>query len=587
MREGIERQGIVVLLLLLGVIGCGSEPAPQPETTVDPVAMRLDSYLDRMVPFGFSGTVLLARNGEVLLESGYGWADEARGLPNAPETRFPIESISKQFTAATLLHLEMEGKVDLSASIAEYLPGVVPEDKTGITPHHLLSHTSGIITGTEDYFEDNGRDAIVATALSSPLLFEPGERDAYSNIGYALLAAIVEHVTGEDFRSYQQRTIFAPADLHQTGYPNASADPASVARRYLDGVDNGSPLDDSDVDWNHQGAGGVLSTTGDLLRWHQALEGTDVLSEEAKAKMYTPVANGYGYGWYISDTDNGQLLEHDGGSSRGSGGDFARYTDEGVTLIVLSNRDAEFMLFGARLMGGITRIAFGDHLDLPPVAPVAAPGTTLEEYGGPYRFADGSSIEVSASGSLLELRGIGQRAIEGLLGFTEIEASAHAEMNDRTAELLSALVEGNASPVTAASSATLGPRLKEMFEGIAESDGNPLSYQVAGTVPASGVRGAEHMTLLTLTYPSRQRGYRFYWGNGKILALGGGSLKEPVRIRAVPGQGDEFLGYHVATARASNFRFERDSLGQVSQLLFDSRVGHATKGAGEGPPGAR
>ena len=142
--------------------------------------------------------------------------------------------------------------------------------------------------------------------LSSPLLFEPGKRDAYSNIGYALLAAMVERVSGQDFDVFLQRSLFAPAGLTHTGYRPAPAQPIRVARRYAEGVDNGSPPEDPSDDWNHVGSGRVLSTTGDLFRWHQALLGDGILSQEARTKMYTPVANGYGYGWYISETDLGQ-----------------------------------------------------------------------------------------------------------------------------------------------------------------------------------------------------------------------------------------------------------------------------------------
>lgn len=561
---------------IVGLLACGSPDSAVQSDPTDPVARRLDTYLERMVPFGFAGVVLVARNDLVLLDRGYGWADEAGGVLNSAETRFPIESISKQFTAATLLRLEMEGLIDLNVSIAEYLPGV-PEDKASITPHHLLTHTSGLMTGTEEYLEENTRDAIVATALSRPLLFEPGERDAYSNIGYALLAAIVEHLTGEDFHSHQESSIFSPAGLRRTGSVGESGSADRVARRYADGIDFGSPLDIPSSDWNHVGSGDILSTTGDLYRWHHALLGNEVLSEEAKEKMYTPVANGYGYGWFVSEGDHGLLIEHDGGSSRGSGGDFARYVDEGVTIVVLSNRDAEYMLFGARLMEKITEIAFGGSVSPPPELAAGGPETPGEEYAGDYRFADGTDVRVAVAGSLLEFRGIGQRSVAGLLDFSEAEAAGHERMNERTAELLSGVVVGDYALLSTVSRGSMGTRLEEMFGRLSTSLGNPTGFAVMGTVPPTGVEAAEYMTLFTVSYPDRPRSFRFYWRGGEVIALGGGGLSEPVRVRAVAADRDEFLGYHVSTGRSARLRFQRDSRGRVVGIDFGDSVGVAGK----------
>ena len=567
--------GLITVTLL--VTACTASDSPGPVESSDPADLTepsLDSYLERMVPFGFSGSVLVARGGDVIVERGYGWADESAEIPNSPQTRFPIESISKQFTAAAVVRLASQGRLDLDASIADYLPGV-PPDKAGITPHHLLTHTSGIMTGTDEYLEGNGRDEILATAFARPLLFEPGQRDAYSNIGYALLAAIVERVTGEGFNAHLRDTIFAAADLRHTGFAEPSVKTDSVARRYADGIDRGSPADDSPDDWNHVGSSGVLSTPRDLYRWHEALLTEEPLSAEAKERMYTPIANGYGYGWYIADTEHGRRVEHDGGSSRGSGGDFVRYLDENVTIIVLSNRDSSAMLFGERLMEAITELTFGATVTPPPevVASVIPAG----EYAGTYRFADGAAIEVSEVGSLLELRGTGQRSVEGLLALSPTEASAYQRANQRTASLLSAVVDGDLSTLAGAASESLREQLPEMFAAMSGALGKPTGFEVLGTVPPTGVGTADSMTLFTIDYPRQPSTSRFYWRDEEIIALGGGGLSKPVRVRAVTTERDEFLGYHVATARSVALSFERDAQSQVVGIKFSDPLGTAAR----------
>lgn len=185
---------------------------------------RLDRYLTRLTPFGFAGVVLVAENGQVALSKGYGLANQAKQVPNTPETILGILSVSKQFTAAAIMTLEMQGKLHTSDPVAIHLSNV-PEDKRGITIHHLLTHTSGIVSGSARYFEDRSREGIVRVAFAEPLAFKPGESFLYSNIGYALAATIVEEVSGESFDQYLQEHLFGPAGMQNTGLRNARWDP--------------------------------------------------------------------------------------------------------------------------------------------------------------------------------------------------------------------------------------------------------------------------------------------------------------------------------------------------------------------------
>ncbi len=161
---------------------------------------RIDTYLSRIAPFGFSGSALVADRGTMLLQEGYGLANRAQGIPNTADTIFSIGSITKQFTAAAIMKLEMRGYLRTSDSISEFF-AAVPGDKAGITLHQVLTHTAGLLNYTGEDYEMAGRDETVLQILQSALTFPPGSDFGYSNAGYTLLAAVIEQVTR---RSYEE-----------------------------------------------------------------------------------------------------------------------------------------------------------------------------------------------------------------------------------------------------------------------------------------------------------------------------------------------------------------------------------------------
>jgi len=550
-----------MMIIMMLVLSLWSVPVITTAADRD-AAHNLDVYLERLVPFGFSGTVLLARNGEVLLNKGYGWANVEARVPNTDETVFPIESVTKQFTAAAIVTLEMQGELQTSDPISRFFANV-PDDKTKVTLHHLLTHTSGIITGTDEYYDDASREAIIDLALSTPLRFSPGERDAYSNIGYALLAAVVEQVSGMDFEAYLYTTLFAPAGLESTGYRRPDWSARTLAHRYALGEDNGTVLDSPFPDWNRIGASDVMSTTQDLFRWHTALLGSDILSEESKRRMYTPVANDYGYGWYISDGDHGRLVEHDGGSSKGTAADFRRYLEEDLVIIVLTNHDGEYMLFSARLRDNIRDLVFGASLPLVP-AIISKANAPIDGFTGGFRFDDESNIDIKTAGGLIEIAGVGQTTVTALLSMTEVEATRYAAMSNRTGTLLQGMQANDFEPLIDASAGKMGAQLEAMFAGMIKASGEITGYTVLGTIPPTGVDDANYMTLFRIEFAGKSQIFRFYWSKDGIIALGGGGMSEPVRLRAVPLGDDTFIGYHIPTSRPVELHFQRGVQGQVT-----------------------
>ncbi|HEX6385166.1 MAG TPA: serine hydrolase domain-containing protein, partial [Anaerolineae bacterium] len=232
------------------------------ESVAGELGGRLDKYLTRVTPFGFSGALLVASGGEVVLNKGYGLAIRDEDVANTAETVFSLGSITKQFTAAAIVKLEMQGRLSTADFISDYFDGV-PDDKSAVTLHHLLTHTAGVINYTGEDYEMAQRDETVQKVLAAPLAFAPGARYQYSNAGYSLLAAVVELVSGQRYEQFLHDHLFRPAGMRFTGYRLPDWDQRVVAHWYTGDNDFGTPLDKPYPSWNLLGNGDMLSTTDD------------------------------------------------------------------------------------------------------------------------------------------------------------------------------------------------------------------------------------------------------------------------------------------------------------------------------------
>jgi CubicO group peptidase (beta-lactamase class C family) len=337
---------IAWLLVCWGAEAHASQPAAPP-VVEGPLAARLDACLDQHAHNGFSGSILVAQEGRVILSKGYGLADRSRKTPVTADTVFDICSLSKQFTAAAILKLEMQGQLQVTDPIDKFFAGV-PPDKRRITLHHLLTHTAGLPNILGDDSPPNSREEMLREALASKLRFQPGQRWAYSNLGYSLLAAVVELRSGVSLERFLRDNVFEPAGLAETGFRLPDWPPDAIAHGYRRGADLGSPLAHHMAAdgpyWNLRGNGGVLSTVGDLYRWHVALQDENVLSQAAKEKYFAPHMREdatdqrfYGYGWTMTTTNRGTKRIGHSGSDGIFRSDFAWYPDENVLLIITSN----------------------------------------------------------------------------------------------------------------------------------------------------------------------------------------------------------------------------------------------------------
>lgn len=328
-----RRQFVLAAALLSGA-GLGGCALPQASGSIG-------GFLDGAVPDGAGLTALAARRGEIVYCEGFGMADRDAGRRAGRDTVYDIGSITKQFTAAAVLKLEMTGALSTTDRLSRFVDGM-PTDKGDITLHQLLTHTAGLDDALGDDYDVLSREDMLAATASAPLRSTPGTEYSYSNVGYSVLAAIVEKVSGVGYEQFLSTHLFAPAGMTRTGYVLPRWDPADVAVEYdgngaARGRPNEHPWDADGPYWNLRGNGGILSTAPDMFRWHRALEGHDVLSETAKRKLFKPHVREdtgdsyYAYGWVILHEDGRPVAWHNGGNGY-SYAEIARVADEGLMV---------------------------------------------------------------------------------------------------------------------------------------------------------------------------------------------------------------------------------------------------------------
>jgi len=366
----VTRHRIVLLVVLIGLCGCTRASPPALGATLPgedsvglargDLAHRLDAFLATATDSGFAGTVLIARDGEIILHKAYGWADEARSRPITTQTPFWVASVSKQFTAAAILALAEDGRLRVTDSVTEYLEAV-PADKTGITIHRLLTHTAGL---RQNYAADGigDRDSAVRAILLQPLRYPPGERFGYSNDAYNLLAAIVEIVAGQSFETYLRTRLLQPAGMRHSGFWGSPGDEAVAEIRR-------DPARPRRPNWGFRGATGIYSTPADLYRWHLALRAHRVLTEASRRTLLAPhvalESEGHAaYGWFLTRTPRGTTAVWTRGTEDfGHNAILMTYPEEGIVIVAASNageRDGIAVTRGladtlATLMAGPTK----------------------------------------------------------------------------------------------------------------------------------------------------------------------------------------------------------------------------------------
>lgn len=311
-------------------------------------ASRVDSFLSGQANTQqFSGSVLVAQHGRIVLARGYGMANWQNSTPATVNTRFYLGSITKEFTALTTLILQAQGKLHVSDRICTYIANCPPPWQL-VTIHNLLTHTSGIPELDDAQISSTSPQDWINSFDTYPLQFEPGSQFDYCSTCYQILAYIVQQAAGVPYSQLVQQMILNPLHMNRSGFDTMYyyAQPDSAVGYESWQVNAPTVEEHSDPQWSFLfGSGLLYSTVEDLYRWDQALYGNTLVSQQTLARAFTPYVaatffpgSRYGYGWYLapSPVQGHRLIWHDG-MLDGFRNYIGRYVDDDVTIIFLSN----------------------------------------------------------------------------------------------------------------------------------------------------------------------------------------------------------------------------------------------------------
>lgn len=393
------------LALLFLASGLAAVTFPACRSAENSPALRMEEYVRAAHRFWkFQGSVLVAKGGEVVFEASLGEARVEDGVKNSPTTRFLIGSATKTFTAAAVLQLAEKGLLGLDDPLSKHVPEFPERPGAAITVRHLLNHTSGLPEAVPDPRTlGDLRKAVPPLDLIGLIRdkepdFAPGERAAYSNIGYVLLGLVIERASGESYYDYMRKHILGRLGMTDSGFREDWYEAPAFAHGYIEGRDGrlvDAPRFNPLLAFS---AGALFSTVKDLLKWDDGLRSDKVLSPASKDLMGEAPRGVFGHGWLVLEAWGRRELAH-GGSAPGFDAMISRWPGDEAFVAVLSN-------VGGASVGEIARslaaILFGEDYQFPepreilPLDPAA-----LDDYAGIYGIDADSRREILREGEVL------------------------------------------------------------------------------------------------------------------------------------------------------------------------------------------
>ncbi len=376
-------------------------------------ASRVDSLLQVYSKKNmFSGSILIAKKGKVLLSKGYGMANYSYDIPNSPTTKFKLASVSKQFTAMAIMILQEKGKLSTDDKLNKYISDYPNGDK--ITIHNLLTHTSGIHNVTDMPVFDSvitiphTLEQTIAITKNMPLDFEPGTKFSYSNSGYVILSYIIEKASGKNYGEYIKEVIFTPLGMKNSGLYNNKDVLKNMAVGY---TENGEGLEQAPyIDMSiPAGAGALYSTVEDMFLWDQSFYTEKLVKKSTFEKILTPYKDNYGYGWMVDKYKDHKIIMHTGGI-QGFATVINRFPDDELCIIILKNVDNQQVFNANRIAKAIM---FDQKYELPVERKIANIDKKIyQKLVGEYELEPGFVMTITTDGTKLFSQATGQRACE-------------------------------------------------------------------------------------------------------------------------------------------------------------------------------
>lgn len=492
----------------------------------------IDQYFTKATQNGFSGVALVAQNGKIIFKKGYGLANREKAIMFSPSSVFDIGSITKQFTGAAILKLEMEGKLKTSDLLSKYLTDL-PQAMQKITLHHLLTHSAGLPGGIGSDEELLGKKAYLKRLYSTTLPDSFGSF-AYSNTGYSLLAMVIEKVSGMSYETFLHKKLFKPAGMTQTGYVLPKWQEKDIVIGYQGKTRWGATHRKSQyhkgVTYHLKGNGGIMSTVLDMHKWYQAIKNHTVLSKKATkryvAKHIQESDGGsiyYGYGWGTRKKPGREITWHTGGN------DFFNdymgfYLKEDLMIMVADNYGVD----SERYARQIDRIMHGEFKQLST--------KTINTYTGVYQLPSGSKVNVrfNADNQLVLPLNRPEFFYTFSRSFKEDKAVAD-NYNAQTKALLTPLLTENYAAyaklehqyVPNLSEAQIKEEIKEDFNRTQQMMGKLKSVEILGSVARRG--GTIYLTVSKFTFEKDVVYFSYFWKDNLLLGSSRGSTNEMIK----------------------------------------------------------
>lgn len=368
--------------------------------------------------YAFSGSILVSQKGKIVFRKSYGKADYEKNIPNTPETKFTLASLTKQFVATGIMLLQENGQLNVKDPIIKYLPNYPNGDK--ITIENLLTHTSGItdyltwaFISTKEAKKEYKPEELIDLFKDKPLNFEPGTKFSYCNSNYVLLGYIIEKISGKPCEVFLSDNIFKPLGMKNSGFYLDTAKVPNKANTYVRGeydIENCLKTQVYMTDSAAYAAGGMYSTVDDLYLWHRGLTDGKILKKESLDQMYKqflPEAP-FGYGVQVNPMHDQKCISHTG-NMPGVDTYILRYIDEDTCIIILGNvKQTKLFSMEYNLYSILHE---GKYFNPEIYKEVTVDSKVLESYVGKYEISPGVNLEVIRVGNSLYIAAQGEGSI--------------------------------------------------------------------------------------------------------------------------------------------------------------------------------